>query len=350
MSQDDLHCYPDPLRNVRKSLPHDAARRALILAAASWPALVSTTLSFAQSRKKPVLIAWLHPGSPESHGHQLAAFKEGLMAFDRKEGAELRFEVRWANAQTDRLPGLAAALTAIAPTIFVTASGSATIAAAKAAPNIPVVFILGDPMATGLVKSLARPGGLVTGVASYTLEITAKYLELLLAAAPKMRRVGVVIDASATNRAQHVENARRSIAQYKVEGHFAEVDRPEEIETALAALARQNIQGLILMPGQTLVLVRSRVVKFAQAHGWPIIGGPSEWTESGALLSYGVNQAANYRRAAYYVDRILKGTKPSDLPIERSLALELVINMKTARTLGLTIPPELMVRADRVIE
>ena len=163
-------------------------------------------------------------------------------------------------------------------------------------------------------------------------DISEKYVELLLAAAPKSRRVGLLIDTTAVNHALMLEAARRSVAQYSVEARHAEVARPEEIEPALSRLAKERIQALVVMPGQAVALRRQRIVKFAQEQRWPVVAGSGEFAEAGALLTYGADALANYRRAAYYVDRILKGTKPGDLPVEQPTKFELVVNLKTAKT------------------
>jgi len=305
----------------------------------------------AQSKQAPVLIGWLNGGSRERSGHLFAAFKEGLAALGWKEGSRFVIEERWANGRIERLQPLAQELAAKMPVVIVAAPSTAVRAAAKGAPNTPIVMASGgDPVASGLVASLARPGGMVTGVTNISTELTEKYLELLLAAAPKSRRVGFLFDATTINFPSHKENVRRSVAQHPVEARYAEVARPEEIEAAISRLAKEGAQALVVFPSQTFTVERRRIVDLALAHRWPVIAGQREWADEGALLTYGADASANYRRAAYYVDRILKGTKPGDLPIEQPTRFELVINLKTARALKLEISRELAVRADRVIE
>jgi putative ABC transport system substrate-binding protein len=305
----------------------------------------------AQPKQGPVLIGWLNGGSRELSGQYLTAFKEGLAAPGWKEGSNFVLEERWSDGRSARLQPLADELATRKPVIIVAAPLQAVAAVAKAAPKIPIVMATGgDPTVTGLVKSLARPGGMVTGVTNLAISVTEKYLELLLAAAPKSRRVGFLFDTTIPNLASQKENARRSVAQHSVEARFAEVARPEEIEPALTRLAKERVQALVVMPGQVLQVERRHIVKFAQEQRWPVISNQREFAEEGALLSYGVDASANYRRAAYYVDRILKGAKPGDLPIEQPTKFELVINMKTAKALKLEIPRDLAVRADRVIE
>jgi ABC-type uncharacterized transport system substrate-binding protein len=300
--------------------------------------------------KQPLLIGWLHAGSRESNGHFNAAFKEGLTALGWKEGSNVVFEERWADGRTDRLPALAGELAAKGPAVIVAGPVSAAAAATKAAPKAPIVLLLGDPVAAGLAASFARPGGMVTGVSNLVTDISEKYLELLLAVAPKLQRIGFLVDTTAVNHALFLEAARRSVAQYSVEARYAEVARPEGIEPALSRLAKERVQALVVMPGQAVVIGRRRIVKLAVAQRWPVIAAVREIAEAGALLSYGADALANYRRAAYYVDRILKGAKPGDLPIEQPTQFELVINLKTAKTLGITVPHSLLLRANQVIQ
>jgi len=324
-------------------------RRRMLLAAAAWPVVGWTDVAFAQS-KQPVLIGWLSAGPRESFGHYFVAFKEGLAGLGRKEGPNVIFEERWAAGRIDRLPALAGELAAKGPAVIVAGSLRSAAAATKAAPKTPIVYIGGDPVALGLAASLARPGGMVTGFSNVSSVISEKYVELLLAAAPKLRRIGFLLDTTSGNLATVMANARRAAAQHSVEARYAEVARPEEIEPALSRLAKEGVHALVVMPGPTFSAELRRIVKSAQVQRWPMIGGRREFAEEGALLSYGVDQSAIYRRAAHYVDRILKGAKPGDLPIEQPTTFELVINLKTAKAIGLTISQDLLFRADKVIE
>lgn len=324
-------------------------RRRLLRAAAVWPALAWMGTLFAQS-KQPILIGWLEGGSRGSNAHYLAALKSGLAALGWKEGSQVVFEERWADGRIDRLPALAAELAVKKPAIIVAAPSAAVLAAARAAPNTPIVQASGaSPLATGLAASLARPGGMVTGVANIAVDVSEKYLELLVAAVPKLQRVGFLADPNLTNRAQVMEAARRAAAQHSVEARFAEAARPEEIEPAFSRLAKDGVQGLVVLPGWFLP-ERRRIVKLALAQRWPLIAGPQDYAEEGALLTYSVDRVALVRRSAYYVDKILRGAKPGELPIEQPMRIELIVNRRTAKALGLTIPQELLLRADRVIE
>jgi len=349
MNRETGHVHAGSRRRVRADVSRRSTRRDFLITAAAWPALAWMGAVRAQSKQRPVVIGWLSILSGETAGNRLVAFKEGLAALGWKEGSQFVIEERWADGRHARLQSLADELAAKKPALIVAMTIPAARAAAKAAPNIPIVFTGGDPVAAGLVASFARPGGMITGLYSLSADVSEKYLELLLAAAPKSRRVGFLFDTTNANLALHKENMRRSVAQHSVEARFAEAARLEEIEPALSRLAKEGVQALVVMTAAQFGARRS-IVKFALAQRWPAIGANSEWAEEGTLLSYGIDQLQSYRRAAYYVDRILKGTKPGDLPIERAAKFELVINLRTARLLKLEIPRELAVRADRVIE
>jgi len=325
-------------------------RRKLIVALGAG-ALTASFAALAQPKQAPILIGWLVASSREASSRILGSFKKGLAALGWKEGAQFVIEERYADGRTDRLPFLAEELAEKKPALIVTSSAQATSAAAKAAPKTPIVMAQSaDPVIAGFAASLGRPGGMITGLSNITADITEKYVELLLAAAPRLKRIGFLVDSNNPTRVTLAKAAQRSAAQHSVDVHFEEVAGPEEIETALSRLAKEGAQALGVMSSAFFSNERQRIVKVALSRRWPVIGFSSGWAEEGALLSYGIDISANYRRAAYYVDRILKGAKPGDLPIEQPTSVELVINMKTARALKLTIAPELMVRATRLIE
>jgi putative ABC transport system substrate-binding protein len=300
----------------------------------------------AQPKRKPALIGRLATGQQATRN--VAAFKEGMAALGWKEGITYTLEEHYAEGQPDRLPALAEALAAKQPALILATPVISARAAAKAAPKRPVVVMGGDPVAAGLVASYARPGGMITGLSAEHPQISEKFLELLLAAVPNARRVGFFFSSHAANVGLLKESAQRSAARYRVEARFADAARLEEIEPALSNLAKDGVQALVIMSGSGLSV--QRIMKHALGHGWPVVGGSAVYARSGALLSYGADLIAINRRAAYYADRILKGTKPADLPIEQPTAFELVVNMKTAKSLGLTIPPEIIVRATQVLE
>ncbi len=328
-----------------------STRRALLLGAGAWITLAKAGVVLAQPKQAPIVIGWLNFGSRELDGHLIAAFRDGLAELGWKVGSQVVIEERWAGGRIERLPLLAAELAAKNPAVIVAAPTQSLAAAAKAAPKTPIVQVsASDPVLTGFAASLAHPGGMVTGLSNVVTDTTEKLLELLLAAAPKLQRVGFLADSTNFARVKLMEGARRSVEQRAIEARFEEVGRPEEIEPALSRLAKERVQGLVLMPSPLFTAERRRIVKLALAHRWPVIAFRREFTEEGALLSYGIEVLAHYRRTAYYVDKILKGAKPGDLPIEQPTKLELVINGKTAKLLGLDITNEILLRADKVIE
>lgn len=304
-----------------------------------------------RAQAKPVVIGLLHSGARDALAHRIAGLKQGLAALGWKEGADIVFEERWADGRVERLPDLAKELATKNAAVFVTGGSPPVAAAIKATPRIPVVMAtIGDPVASGFVASIARPGGMITGLTSISANITEKYLELLLTVSPKLRRIGFLFDPTVLIAGVHMETARRSGAQQGVEIRHAEATRPAEIEQAMARLAEEGAEALVIMPSTIFAADRKRIVGLALARRWPAVAQTREYAESGALLSYGADPTEQYRRAAYFVDRILKGAKPGDLPIEQPTKYELTVNLKTATALGLTVPQSILVSADRVIE
>jgi putative ABC transport system substrate-binding protein len=315
--------------------------------AAAWPIAARAQ----EQGPRPALIGWLCLQSREAGGHLLVALKEGLATLGWKEGTQFVVEERWADGQFDRLQPLAEELAAMKPKIIVALAAQPVRAVAKAAPDTPIVFAAtADPVAGGLVKSLAHPGGMVTGIGNVLQDITSKHLELLIAILPELRRVGFLADSTNTLRGQLRKAADRSVVQYKVEEIYEEVGRPAEIDAAISRLTDGGAQALVVIGSPILGSERQRVLRLAAAQRWPVIGWSREWPADGALMSYGVDVSAGLRRAAFYVDKILKGASPSDLPVEQPTKIELIINLKTAKVLGLDVPLHLQQLADEVIE
>jgi putative ABC transport system substrate-binding protein len=268
-----------------------------------------------------------------------------------KEGSHYILEERWAQADVKRLPALAKELKGREPSVIVAVLTGTAIAAAKAAPDVPVVQVQGDsPVNSGLAASLARPGGMVTGIINVISEVSEKYLELLLDAVPRLERVGFLVDSTGAVSTERVKAARRSALQYAVEARFVEVASRDDLEAAIALLAKEGVQALVVLPGSWFAGERRRIMRLALAQRWPVVAGPAGFADEGALLTYSADAAANFRRAADYVDRILKGAKPADLPIEQATKFDLIVNMKTAKALGLEIPPAMLAQATRLIE
>ena len=271
-------------------------RRGLILAAAAWPALVWADAVRAQS-KQPVLIGWLG-FSRESSVRSFAAFKEELAALGWKEGAQIRIEDRWAQGQEDRLPFLTQELVGKKPALIVASTMRVVVVAAKNASGIPIVMVTaGDPVAAGLVTNLARPGGMITGIAGFNVDLAGKFLELLLAAAPKTRRVGFLAYSRNPNHVRIMEAARRSVTQHSAEARFAEVASPEEIERAMPRLAQEGVDGLIVLPGALFITERGHILRYALAQRWPVAGG------LGLATAGGVGGEARRARRHDYGDR-----------------------------------------------
>ncbi len=265
------------------------------------------------------------------------------------DGRNFTFERRYSEGKDERLPDLAAELVRLKPDVIVTFGTPATRAAKNATETIPIVFArVGDPVGFGLVASLARPGGNLTGVSILTVELGAKRLELLREAIPRIRRVGALWDPSfppAAPELRMIEDAARSLG---VKILPVGVRGPEEFEGALLAMTRQHAGALLVVPG--FYEHRGRIADLSVKARLPMMSNRREWVEAGGLISYGPNQSDLYRRAATYADKILKGARPAELPVEQPTKFELVINMKTAKALGLTISQSLLLRADEVIE
>jgi putative ABC transport system substrate-binding protein len=267
-------------------------------------------------------------------------------------GQNFVFEARHAAGQTDRLPALAAELVRIKVDLIVTFLNQETLAAKQATTSIPIVMILGVyPVQAGLIASLARPGGNVTGTTTAPLT-GAKYLELLKQAVPKLARVAMLWDPTFPGLQDAADRERMEVEVQKLGLTLAsiEVQRPDDIERALARIADERFGALLVVPVGPIPARMRQVIDFAAKHGLPTIFPARDFVEAGGLMSYGYNRDDLMKRAATYVDRILKGAKPGDLPVEQPTKFELVINLKTAKTLGLTIPPSLLARADQVIE
>jgi ABC-type uncharacterized transport system substrate-binding protein len=292
--------------------------------------------------------------SDESGSLGSASFEpiaQGLHELGYLEGRNIVFENRYADGKPEVLPGLAAELVRLKVDVIVAVGTPATRAAKNATETIPIVFTrIADPVTLGLVASLARPSGNLTGVSVLTLDLAAKWLELLTEAMPGVRRVGVFWDPTFPPAALQLREIERAARLLNVELQPVEVRAAEEFEAAGRAVVGQRAQALIVVPALLFTEQRHRLAELAVQHRLPTMWYRREQVEAGVLMSYGTNFSAMYRRAATYVDKILKGAKPADLPVEQPTKLELVINLKTAKALDLTIPPTLLFQADEVIQ
>jgi putative ABC transport system substrate-binding protein len=279
------------------------------------------------------------------------AFQEGLRELGYVEGQNIVIEYRSADGKDERLPGLAAELVRMKVDVIVTASPPATEAAKRATSTVPIVFALSaDPVAAGLVASLARPGGNITGLATISAEVVGKQLELLKRVAPKVSRVAVLQNPSNPGHALMLPQAEGAARALGVQLQVLKARTPSEIEVAFAAMRSQRADGALVLRDAVFRERRAQIVALAAKSRLPAVYGLREEAEAGGLMAYGASVPQLFRRAATYVDKILKGAKPADLPVEQPTKFELVINLKTAKALGLTIPPSLLGQADQVIQ
>jgi ABC-type uncharacterized transport system substrate-binding protein len=296
-------------------------------------------------------IGWLHGGARTRDGAPPAALREALQGLGYVEGKNVTYFGRWAEAKRDRLPGLAAELVGLKPDILVTRGGPAAEAARQATTTIPIVISgAGDAVGTGLISSLAHPGGNITGITDQAAELSAKRLELLKDAVPRASRIAVLWNAddlAMTLRYREVERAARVL---RVTVQPLGVREPEDFDTAFAAMTRDRPDAFFLVTDALTTLNRKRIIDFAATHRIPAMYEFDFLVRDGGLMSYGWNFDDALRRAAVYVDKILKGAKPADLPVEQPTKFALVINLKTAKALGLTIPPAVLARADEIIQ
>jgi len=306
----------------------------------------------AQQVGKVYRIGYLNAAGPPPSA-TLDAFKDALREFGYVEGKNLRIDYRFAEGRYDRLPDLAAELVRLKVDIIVTVPTQATAAAKNATKTIPIVMISGsvDPVGLGLVASLARPGGNVTGL-SYgaSPEIFSKGLELLKETVPKVRRVAILSNPGSPIQPfimRELVVAGRSLG---VQLQLLEVRGPNEFDGAFAAMAKEHVGALLVVADSLFNLHRARLADLAARSRLPAAYGTSDLVQAGGLMSYGPSFRDLHRRGAVYVDKILKGAKPAELPVEQPTKFELVINVKTAKALGLTIPPSVLARADQVIE
>jgi len=280
----------------------------------------------------------------------ITAFVERLRELGWIEGRTVAIEYRWAGGRPDRWTELAAELAGLRVDIVVTASDPAVRAAKQAMPATPIVFaIASDPVGRGLVSSLARPGGSVTGLANLVLDTVGKRLELLREIIPALDRVGVMANAGFPEALQEMEAFEPLAKAQGLDVTAVEIRRTEDIAPALEHLG-SRAQALYVCPDPLMLVNRLRIVTVVLGLRLPTMYAYRDYVEAGGLISYGPNIAVNFRRAAEFVDKILRGTKPGDLPVEQPTKFDLVINLITARALGLTIAPPLLARADEVIE
>jgi putative ABC transport system substrate-binding protein len=297
-------------------------------------------------RRVGVLLALLSPDSKEAQ-----AFRQGLRDAGYTEGRDVIIDWRSANGDYARLPKLAAELVERKVDVIVADITLATQEAKRVTSTIPIVMaIVADPVGSGLVPNLARPGANVTGLSIMLAELSAKRLQILKQAIPTLSRVGVVRNPATPWHARAVENLKGAARSLSIELSVESVRTPEEIGPAVGAISRRHVQALYVVDGPPIFTNRTAFLKLASQARLPVISGEKQYTDEGGLISFGPNYEDQLNRSAAYVDKILRGAKPGDLPVEQPTKFELVINLRTAKTLGLTIPQSLLLRADQVIE
>lgn len=297
-------------------------------------------------------IGYLRATSPSDRPSQLDAFRQGLRELGWSEGRNIVIDYRYAEGRFDRLPDLAADLVRLEVALIVSEGTQGVTAARNATGTIPIVMTtVRDPVGTGLIASLARPGGNVTGMSgSAGLEIVAKQLELLKETVPEIRRVAILSNPANAYHQLAIREVNAAARSLGVQLQLLEARGPNEFDGAFAAMAKERVGALLVVSDTIFNNHRERLADLAARSRLPAAYGVRESVEAGGLMSYGASFLDLYRRSAAYVDKILKGAKPADLPVEQPTKFELVINLRTASALGLTVPPALLARADEVIE
>jgi putative ABC transport system substrate-binding protein len=321
---------------------------AIFIVALAFSPLFAPLIAEAQQPRHVPRIGFLSPGGATSAPNE--AFRQGLRELGYVEGQNLVVEYRWGDGDIARLPALAAELVRLPVKVLVAASNPAVLAAKQATDTIPIVCAASsDPVGLGLVASLAHPGGNVTGLSLVTPELSGKRQQILQETLPSLARVALLWDAGNVGMADRVKETEAAAQQLGVTLHVEWVRDLAGLDRAFATLAQARPDAFLTTVEPFTGDHRQRIVAFAAQQRLPAMYEERDFVDAGGLMAYGPNLAANYRRAATYVDKILKGAKPSDLPVEQPTKFELVINLKTAKALGLTIPQSVLIRADEVI-
>ena len=327
-------------------------RRKLIVALGA-SALSTPFASLAQQQGKVRRVGFLgyirRPDSLDSHF--IGAFPRGMRELGYVEGKNLTIEWRFAGGKANELPALAAELVQLKLDVIVTQGPVPTIAAQKATTAIPIVMAnVGDPVSQGFVKSLAHPGGNITGLSTMIGDLILKHLEMLRSMVPKLSRVAVLVNPSNSTVAVALRNIQAAVQGTDATILVFEARTPQEIDSAFSEMHRKNAGAVIVLQDAVFLQQNRQITELAMKHRLPSISGSRQYVEAGGLMGYGTNLADGYHRAATYVDKIFKGAKPGDLPVEQPTKFELFINGKTAKALGLKIPQSLLITAEKIIE
>jgi putative ABC transport system substrate-binding protein len=326
-------------------------RRELLIALGAGT-LTAALVSFAQDKVRRIGVLMGYAESDPEARLRLAAFKEGLAVLGWVEGRNLWIDLRWGAGDVNRASAFAKELVALKPEMILSNTTPVTAALQRETTTIPIVFtIVSDPVGSGFVKTLARPGGNMTGNINFESTLVEKWLLMLKEIAPRVTRVAVMFNPDTAPYAEYYLRPLNAAApKLGVKAFIVTVRSELEIQEAIAKLGREPNGGLIAMTDSFLTVHRKSIIELTARHSVPAIYWTSNMSEEGGLLAYGVDYVDLFRRAATYVDKILKGAKPADLPVEQPTKFELVINRKTAKSLGLTIPQSLLVSANKVIE
>jgi putative ABC transport system substrate-binding protein len=330
---------------------HSHWKRACEVFIVALALLAAPLLADAQPPAKVARIGFLMGGSPSTSAPLIDALRQGLGQLGYVEGRNFTVEARYAEGRSEVLPVLARELVHLKPDAILVAAPQAVRAARQATDTIPIVMaMLADPQEAEFVASLARPGGNLTGVSALAEGYSAKWVELLKEAAPRASRVAVLSNPANPSHAGFRRETQAAAKLLKATLLFREVRDPNELEGAFAAMAKDRANALLVFPDAVAFVHRARILEFAAKHRLPAMYPYREFVEAGGLMAYGSSLGDLFQRAATYVDKILKGAKPGDLPVEQSARFELAINLKTAKALGITFPQSILIRADQVIQ
>jgi putative ABC transport system substrate-binding protein len=315
-------------------------------------AISATSISRARAQGRPPIVGLLASASPETFKTPLAGFLDGLKGAGFVEGGNVTIDYRWARGQFDRLPSLAEELVARPVDVLITIGGNvAALAARQATSRIPIVFLTGDdPVATGLVQSLSQPGANMTGVTWLAAELGTKNLELIHETLPAAGIIGVLFNPNRPTSEAQVRSTRKAVESFGKTLRVFNASTKEEIEAAFAAATSERIGALFITVDALFIFHRTSIIAAAAKQAIPTVYFQREFVELGGLISYGAKEYEASKICGDYVGRILKGARPADLPVQQSTKVELVINLKTAKALGLPLSPSLLARADEVIE
>ncbi len=334
-------------RSRRQAFDATDGRRRLLLAAGLATLLAPRR---AAALAAPYRIGFLGNSTPTLEANLIGPFRQGLRDLGYVEGSNLTIEWRWAEGNYDRFPKLVAELAAQKVALIVTAGTPASLAVERAAPTMPLVMVaVGDPVGSGLVKSLSLPGGNATGLTSIAPDLEGKRLELLKEIVPELERVSILWNPSNPFHIGSERQARAAARELRIDVHSAAGRTAADFNSAFAELRAQHPGALIVLADRVFLHNRDRIVAFAEQNRLPAVYAYRELVDAGGLMSFGPNYADMHRRAAHYVDRILKGAKPGELPIELPSKFELIINVKRAQALGLALPESVLLRANEIV-